>query len=95
MRFSVGIKRGALKDIENIRQQVPEPERPRIDLTFEYLVYIELRDDAHLKGEAYPNDPAFRKLARGPLEVFYQVRPLDDRYVEVFHFMRQEIDPES
>ena len=95
MIFSIGIQPGAIKDVQNIRHQVPVQERPRIDVTAEYLVCVELREDAHLKGEASPTDPSFRKVARGPLEVFYRIRSLDDRYVEVSHFRRIEARPET
>lgn len=86
MIFSVGIKSSANKDVQNLLKQATDEERARITATAEFLVRVELREDAHLKGEVYPLDPSFRKLARGPLEVFYYVRPLEDRYVEVVHF---------
>ena len=95
MIFSVGIRPIAFKDVDNIRQQAPIEERVRIDLAFQFLTCVELREDAHLKGEGFAQDPAFRKLSRGPLEVFYRVRPLEDRYLEVTHVGRAKVNPET
>src|SRR2546423_1071798 len=95
MIFSVGIKPRAIRDVQNLQRQAPEAERPRIGLAAEYLMRVELREDAHLKGEPSPNDPSFRKLTRGPVQVFYHVRSLDDRYVEVLHFHRAEPSAET
>ena len=93
MIFSVGIKTGALKDVRNIREQLPELDRARLDLTLQYIIRVELREDAHTKGDECPGDPSFRKLSRGFLEVFYRLRPLEDRYVEVSHFRKVEVNP--
>ncbi len=88
MIFSVGIKKGSMSDIANICRNLSADEQERIELTVQYLVRVELREDAHLKGEGSPLNPAFRKLIRGDLEVFYELRALEDRYLEVAHFRR-------
>jgi hypothetical protein len=94
MIFSLGIGKSVRRDIENILQQATAQDRPRLQLTYDYLTRVELRENAQLKGEGYAWDRTFRKLTRGQLEVFYKLRPLDDRYAGLRHIRRVAANPE-
>ena len=95
MIFSVGIGKFVRRDFDSILKHASERDRVRLQITYDYLTQVELREDAHLKGEGFAWDTSFRKLTRGALEVFYKVRSLDDRYIGLRHIRRVEPNPES
>jgi hypothetical protein len=81
MLFSRGINPTAERDFQRLCAARTLEEAELMSEAFR-LVQGLLRFDPHLLVQGWPGVP-FRVFVCGPIRVIFQVRPLDDRYVEV------------
>jgi hypothetical protein len=81
MLFSRGILPSAERDLQRILDASDPAEADLVSEAWRLLIGI-LRFDPHLQGRGTSGAP-FRVVTCGPIRVFYRLRPLEDRYVEV------------
>jgi hypothetical protein len=79
--FSRGIRPEAQRDLQRVLAGSSEIEQEWLRECWTVLFGL-LRYDPHLQAEHHPGLP-FRVLTCGLLRVYFTLRPLDDRYVEV------------
>jgi hypothetical protein len=81
MLFSRGIDPAAERDLQRILEGCGPAEAALVREAWDLLVGI-LRFDPHLQGQGPPGSP-FCVVTCGPIRVFYRLRPLEDRYVDI------------
>jgi hypothetical protein len=86
MLFSRGIRPEAQRDLTRILGLGDELERELIEECSRLLFGV-LRYDHHLQGIVNPQAP-FQAMSCGLLRVIFRVAALDDRYVEIWGFVR-------
>jgi hypothetical protein len=86
-RFSRGVRPDAIRDLRRILDASAPEQRPETARVARQLLE-ELAEDPHEQGEPRPQSWSAELRVRqvGPLRMYFAVRSVDDRYVEVIGF---------
>lgn len=85
MIFSRGVAEAARNDLARLRATLVGPARALLDDCVDVL-YALLRYDPHRLGTGAAETRALRAFSCGVVRVYYIVRPLEDRFVQIAGF---------